>query len=110
MVIKIIFIIIITLLSLFLLLVSNKVPLTVELASKLTTYELRQELVRRNKLDIPENQINYKSMLHRLIQLIVEEEEQIVTQKTISIEEQDRINKEKEKEIRQKKKEVKFLR
>jgi hypothetical protein len=83
-------------------------PLTVEAASKLTTYELRQELVRRNKLDIPENQINYKTMLHRLIQLIVEDEQQFVQEKTISIEEQDRINKEKEKEIRQKKKEVKL--
>lgn len=41
--------------------------------SKLTTFELRQELVKRNALDIPEGSINYKTMLARLMTELVKE-------------------------------------
>jgi hypothetical protein len=41
---------------------------------KMSTYELRQELVRRACLDIPETQINHNTMLQRLIQALVIEE------------------------------------
>eukprot|EP01038_Epipyxis_sp_PR26KG_P007530 gene7530-10258_t len=43
----------------------------------LSTYEIRQELVRRNALDIPENMINHKSLLQRLVKDLVEEEQKI---------------------------------
>ena len=41
---------------------------------QLSTYELRQELVRRDCLDIPEAAINHNTMLQRLIQALVVEE------------------------------------
>ena len=46
--------------------------------SKLSTFELRQELVRRNILDIEESQINYKSMLQRLVKELTKEETELM--------------------------------
>lgn len=43
--------------------------------SKLTAFELRQELVKRNALDIPEDNINYKTMLARMMTELVKEEQ-----------------------------------
>jgi len=40
----------------------------------MSTYDLRQELVRRNCLDFPHAEINHNSMLRRLIQALVIEE------------------------------------
>ena len=54
--------------------------------SRLSTYELRQELVRRNKLDIPEDEINHKTMLQRLIKLLLEDEEKAVNDKEALLE------------------------
>jgi predicted ATP-dependent protease len=44
-------------------------------ASKLTTYELRQELNRRDAFDLEESTVNYKTMLARLMKDLVEEED-----------------------------------
>lgn len=49
--------------------------------SKLTTFQLRQELTKRKALDIPDDEINYKSMLRRLLQVLVKEEEQLAAEK-----------------------------
>lgn len=46
----------------------------------LSTYELRQELVRRDALDLPESNINHKTMLQRLmVELVKEEKEKEAT-------------------------------
>ena len=45
---------------------------------RLTTFDLRQELVRRDKLDIPEDEICHKTLLQRLMRDLLEEEQQIV--------------------------------
>jgi hypothetical protein len=54
--------------------IAKSVPINTKNVHKLTTYELRQELVRRNKLDIPDDKINHNSMLQRLIQELVIDE------------------------------------
>ena len=43
-------------------------------AGTLSTYELRQELIRRNALDIEESKINHRNMLERLMVELVREE------------------------------------
>jgi hypothetical protein len=48
--------------------------ITVHNVSKCSTFELRQELIKRKCLDIPEEKINYKSMLQRLMQELVKEQ------------------------------------
>ena len=60
--------------------------LTIRNVGKLTTFELRQELVKRNCLDIPEENINHRTMLQRLVQVLLDEENKIANQKTSSIE------------------------
>ncbi len=45
----------------------------------------RQELVKRKALDIPENQINHRNMLQRLIQEIVKHEAELSNIKTNQI-------------------------
>lgn len=48
--------------------------MTVEMASKLNTYELRKELEKRGIMDIPEGEICHRSMLARLVKDIVAQE------------------------------------
>lgn len=50
--------------------------------SKLSTYALRQELVRREALDIPEEQINHNTMLKRLIEELVKDEAKVTEERT----------------------------
>jgi phage terminase small subunit len=64
--------------------------LTIEKASKLSTFELRNELVKRNALDIPENLINYESLLARLIKDLVKEEDENQNNETIQSESTDK--------------------
>ena len=52
---------------------------------KMSTYELRQELVRRNCLDIPDDEINHNTMLKRLIVELVKDESMIVEQHTLDV-------------------------
>ena len=47
--------------------VDKDAPLSSRNVSRLTTYELRQELVRRDKLDIPDDQINHRFVLLNLM-------------------------------------------
>lgn len=60
--------------------------LTVQNVSKLSTYELRQQLVLRSALDIPEEKINHKTMLLRLIQILLEDEQRAADEKTAVLE------------------------
>jgi hypothetical protein len=78
--------------------------LTTQNVSSLTTYELRQELVRRNKLDIPENQINHRSMLQRLIVELVAEEDNKVAETTAKAVETTKSQMEAAKALREQKK------
>ena len=50
--------------------------------SKLTTFALRQELVRREALDIPDDQINHNSLLKRLIEELVKDEAKMTEERT----------------------------
>jgi len=61
--------------------IDKDAPLSSRNVSRLTTYELRQELVRRDKLDIPDDQINHRTMLQRLMQLLLEDEKQAANTK-----------------------------
>jgi len=63
-------------------------PLSTRNVSKLTTYELRQELTRRGKLDVPEESINHRSMLQRLIQVLLEDEQRAIDERTAEAEAQ----------------------
>ena len=58
--------------------------ITSENVSKLTTFELRQELVRRNCLDLDEEAINHNSMMKRLVQELVKDEARITEERTTS--------------------------
>ncbi len=78
--------------------------LTTQNVSSLTTYELRQELVRRNKLDIPEGQINHRSMLQRLIVELVAEEDIKVAEITSKAVETSKSQMEAAKALREQKK------
>ena len=49
-------------------------PIDTSTVGQLTTYELRQELLRRDALDIEESRINHRTMLERLIVELVKEE------------------------------------
>jgi len=49
-------------------------PLSTKNVSKLSTYELRQELTRRGKMDLPEEMVSHKSLLCRLITELVADE------------------------------------
>lgn len=61
--------------------VDKDAPLSSRNVSRLTTYELRQELVRRDKLDIPDDRINHRTMLQRLMQLLLEDEKEAASTK-----------------------------
>lgn len=41
---------------------------------RLTTFELRQELVRRGALDIEDSKVNHRSLLQRLVVELVKDE------------------------------------
>jgi hypothetical protein len=49
--------------------------LTLRNVANLTTYEIRQELNRRNAMDLEEGNIHFKTLLQRLVQELVKEEE-----------------------------------
>mmetsp|Transcript_15557 Transcript_15557/g.14088 ORF Transcript_15557/g.14088 Transcript_15557/m.14088 type:complete len:156 (+) Transcript_15557:102-569(+) len=51
-------------------------------AGYLTTYEIRQELIKRNALDIPDSDINHRSMLARLIKELVIQETNETNERT----------------------------
>lgn len=50
--------------------------ITVANVGSLTTYELRQELELRGKMDLTEGSINHRSLLQRLVQELVSQEAQ----------------------------------
>lgn len=54
---------------------SDKVEnITVQNVGSLNTYQIRQELNRRDAMDIPETEINHKSLLRRLIVELMKDE------------------------------------
>lgn len=55
--------------------------ITLDNVGELTTYDLRQELNRREAMDIPEEKINHKSLLKRLIVELVKDKEKDVNEK-----------------------------
>ena len=56
-------------------------PITSDNISKLTTYQLRQELVRRNAFDLDEDAVNYNTLLKRLLVEVLKDEEKLVQEK-----------------------------
>jgi len=62
----------------------NGEPLSTRNVSKLTTFEIRQELNRRGKMDLPEEVITHKTLLQRLIAELVSDEAS-VAQQAISV-------------------------
>ena len=61
---------------------SSVLTITTENISKLTTYELRQELLRRGQFDFKdENLVNYKSLLKRLMVEVVKDEQNALAAK-----------------------------
>ena len=70
----------------------------------LTTFEIRQELDRRKCMDIPEKEINHRSLLQRLVKELVKEEEANYNNE-IAVKEKQRLDElEKTKAEREKKK------
>jgi hypothetical protein len=70
----------------------------------MSTYDLRQELVRRNCLDIPDDDINHNSMLQRLIVELVKDESNEVQQHTTVLLEKAQVDRDAAKELREQKK------
>jgi hypothetical protein len=68
------------------------------------TYDLRQELVRRNCLDIPEDDINHNSLLQRLIVELVKDESNEVQKRTADVLEKAQVDRDVAKELREQKK------
>jgi len=60
--------------------VVNGEPLSTRNVSKLTTFEIRQELNRRGKMDLPEETITHKTLLQRLIAELVSDEASVAQQ------------------------------
>ena len=56
-------------------------PLSTRNVNKLTTFQLRQELERRGAFDIPEEQVNHKSIMQRLVQVLLEEERRVANER-----------------------------
>lgn len=78
--------------------------ITSQNASQCTPYELRQELVRRNALDIPDDRCNYRTMLQRLMVELVKEEEALVAAKYQAIEDEKQRQRDEAKRERERKK------
>lgn len=55
-------------------------------AHKLTTFELRQELVKRDALDLPEKEINHRNMMRRLVEELVRQDNVKVAEHTAVLE------------------------
>lgn len=71
----------------------------------LTTYELRQELVRRMAFDFKdEDTVNHRSMLERLIKELVKDEEKKTNDKVVALEDERRAARELAKKQREDKK------
>lgn len=80
---------------------SEREKLSTRNVGSLTTYDLRQELVRRNVLDIPEESINHRSMLQRLVQELMKDEQKETDTNLVQSElsrEEEMIAKKKERE------------
>jgi len=78
--------------------------ITVYNASACTPYELRQELVRRGAMDIPEDKANYRSMLQRLMLELVNEQEQQNQQRLAETEAKQKAERDRLKEEREQRK------
>lgn len=78
--------------------------ITTRNASKLTTYQLRQELNRRGAFDLEESTVNYKTMLGRLMQELVKDEQKEQEQAVTAKSEEHKQVVDREKEIREQRK------
>jgi hypothetical protein len=78
--------------------------ITTQNAAQCTAFELRQELVRRNAFDLPEEDVNYRTMLKRLMVELVADENQAVAQKTVELEQKASDAREEAKRVREEKK------
>lgn len=83
-----------------------KEPLTLRNVGSLTTFEIRQELNRRNAMDLDEEkvQINFKTLLQRLVQELVKEEENNTLEHTTVVIDQAQLKRETDKAMREEKK------
>lgn len=79
-------------------------PISTSNVHTLTTYAIRQELVRRDCLDIPEERINHNSMLQRLIVDLLKDEDRKVEEATEAAVDKAALEREKAKEIREQRK------
>jgi hypothetical protein len=82
---------------------SNKV-ITIENASTCTPYDLRQELLRREAMDIPEGRANYRSLLQRLMVELVKEQDQLNQLRVAEMEAKQKEQRDKLKEKRERRK------
>ena len=82
----------------------SDVSITTSNVHSLTTYDIRQELVRRDCLDIPEEKINHNSMLQRLIVALLKDEEKQVEEATEAAVDKAALEREKAKAIREQRK------
>ncbi len=71
---------------------------------KLTTFQIRQELISKGKFDLPENQVNHDNMLRRLIAILLEEENEELNRKNKDLEANRLASLEEAKRIREEKK------
>jgi hypothetical protein len=78
--------------------------LTTRNVGSLTTFQLRQELTSRNALDIPEELICHKSMLQRLIQVLLDEENAALAERERVLEEERKAALESTKALRERRK------
>ena len=60
---------------------SNITAITSDNISKLSTFQLRQELVRRNAFDLAEDSVNYNTLLKRLLVEVLKDEEKAIQEK-----------------------------
>ena len=60
--------------------------ITIQNAAQCTAFELRQELVRRSAFDLAEDDVNYRSLLKRLMVELVADENKAVAQRTSELE------------------------
>lgn len=78
--------------------------ITIENASACTPFDLRQELVRRGAMDIPEGQANYRSLLQRLMVELVKEQDHLNQLRVAELEAKQKEGRDKFKEERERRK------
>ena len=83
---------------------TNEKEVNLTNVSKLTTFQLRQQLVKRGSLDIEESKINHNSMLQRLIKDLIEEEANEVQHHTAVLEDSAQVARDAAKALREEKK------